>query len=259
MLPEAFAFVPDPMVIVPPEALTMFSTSCRMRSRSRPRLFNTVAAIPAAVDSPAENYWPQWRGPYATGVSKTADPPVEWSETKNIRWKIEVPGRGSGTPVIWGDKVFVLSAVPVVDGGASSHEPRGGGAKVPHKFVVMALDRKTGKTVWERTAYEHTPHEGSHPQWGTWSSSSAMTDGEHDDSGVTTIDGITSLSFQAAKLDLFVRAKRAYSNSSFHGPPPGKNPGRKPTWRWSIPTGSHQLRVNFPISPCLPCYTQVVS
>jgi outer membrane protein assembly factor BamB len=138
-----------------------------------------VTMVQARPDSSSDNFWPQWRGPYATGVSKTADPPVEWSETKNVRWKVEVPGRGSGTPVIWGDKVFVLTAVPAVENGAASHEPRGAGAKVPHKFVVLALDRKTGKTVWERTAYEHTPHEGSHPQWGTWASSSAMTDGEH--------------------------------------------------------------------------------
>jgi outer membrane protein assembly factor BamB len=141
-------------------------------------LILSAAVVHAASDTPSEKYWPQWRGPYATGVSKTADPPIEWSETKNVRWKVEIPGRGSGTPVIWGEKVFVLSAVPVVDNGAASHEPRGAGAKVPHKFVVMALDRKSGKTIWERTAYEHTPHEGSHPQWGTWASSSAMTDGE---------------------------------------------------------------------------------
>jgi outer membrane protein assembly factor BamB len=139
-----------------------------------------VAAISMAASLPdgAEQFWPQWRGPYATGVSRTADPPVEWSETKNVRWKVEIPGRGSGTPVIWGDRVFVLSAVPSVPEGPSSHEPRGASARVPHKFTVMALDRKTGRTVWERVAYEHTPHEGSHPQWGTWSSSSAMTDGE---------------------------------------------------------------------------------
>jgi outer membrane protein assembly factor BamB len=126
----------------------------------------------------SEKYWPQWRGPYATGVSRTADPPTEWSETKNIRWKVEVPGRGSSTPVIWGDKVFVSTAVPAVDNGAASHEPRGSSPRVPHKFTLLALDRKTGKAVWERVAYEHTPHEGSHNQWGTWASSSAMTDGE---------------------------------------------------------------------------------
>ena len=140
---------------------------------------SSLALLHAAADPVAEKYWPQWRGPYATGVSRTADPPVEWSETKNIRWKVELPGRGSGTPVIWGDRLFVLSAIPAVENGAASHEPRGGSARVPHKFVVMALDRKTGKTVWERVAREHTPHEGSHPQWGTWASSSAMTDGEH--------------------------------------------------------------------------------
>ena len=110
----------------------------------------SLTLVHAAADPTAEKYWPQWRGPYATGVSRTADPPVEWSETKNIRWKVEIPGRGSGTPVVWGDKVFVLSAVPVGITGPAAHDPRGGErTRVPHKFVVMALDRKTGKTIWE--------------------------------------------------------------------------------------------------------------
>ena len=43
---------------------------------------------------------------------RRADPPTEWSETRNVRWKVEIPGRGSGTPVVWGDRIFVLSAVP---------------------------------------------------------------------------------------------------------------------------------------------------
>jgi outer membrane protein assembly factor BamB len=139
-----------------------------------------TATVYAAPDPAAEQYWPQWRGPYATGVSRTADPPVEWSETKNIRWKVEIPGRGSGTPVIWGDKVFVLSAVPVGAQAADAHAPLGGSrTRVPHKFVIMALDRKTGKVIWERTSREVAPHEGSHPQWGTYASSSAFTDGQH--------------------------------------------------------------------------------
>ena len=140
----------------------------------------SLTLVQAAPDTTAEKYWPQWRGPYATGVSRTADPPVEWSETKNIRWKVEIPGRGFGTPVIWGDKVFVLSAVPVGVDGAAAHAARGGvQPRVPHRFVVMALDRKTGKVIWERTAREVVPHEGSHPLWGTYASSSAMTDGQH--------------------------------------------------------------------------------
>jgi outer membrane protein assembly factor BamB len=133
----------------------------------------------AAQDKAAEKYWPQWRGPHATGVSKTADPPVEWSETKNIRWKVEIPGRGSASPIVWGDRVFVLSAVPVGVDTAASHQARGGvRPPIPHKFVVSALDRKTGKPIWEKTARESTPHEGSHQQYGTYASSSAMTDGE---------------------------------------------------------------------------------
>jgi outer membrane protein assembly factor BamB len=137
-----------------------------------------LALVRAAPDPAAERFWPQWRGPYATGVSRTADPPVEWSETKNIRWKIEIPGRGSSSPVIWGDRVFVLTAVPVLEGG-NPHQPRGGiQPRVPHRFVVMALDRKTGKVVWERVAREAVPHEGSHPDNGTYASSSAITDGK---------------------------------------------------------------------------------
>ena len=69
-------------------------------------LITTGAAVTmaaAAWNSEAEQYWPQWRGPDATGASKHATPPVEWSERKNIRWKVEIPGRGSGTPVVWGD------------------------------------------------------------------------------------------------------------------------------------------------------------
>lgn len=137
-----------------------------------------VASLAALPQAPADQYWPQWRGPHATGVSTTAKPPVEWSDTKNIRWKVEIPGRGSASPVIWGDRVYLLTAVPVGVAGESVHAPRGS-QPVPHKFLVMAIDRRTGKTVWERTAREEAPHEASHPDNGTWASSSAVTDGEH--------------------------------------------------------------------------------
>ncbi len=134
----------------------------------------------AAVDPEAERFWPQWRGPYATGTSLRADPPLEWSETKNIRWKVEIPGRGSSSPVVWGDRLFLLTAIPAGSTGVTTHRPRGGiQPRVSHRFVVYAIDRHSGKTVWERTAREAVPHEGSHPDNGTWASSSAVTDGEH--------------------------------------------------------------------------------
>jgi outer membrane protein assembly factor BamB len=134
----------------------------------------------AQAPSAFERYWPQWRGPYATGISKTAKPPLEWSETKNIRWKVTVPGRGSSTPIVWGDKVFVTTAVPVGVTGEAQHAPRGKTTpRGVHKFTVLAYDRATGKVVWERVATEQEPHETSHADNGTWASSSAFTDGQY--------------------------------------------------------------------------------
>jgi outer membrane protein assembly factor BamB len=127
---------------------------------------------------PQTEHWPQWRGPHATGVSRSARPPLEWSETKNVKWKVEIPGRGSASPVIWNDRLFILTAVPA--SAADPHAPLGGAASRPvHKFSVLAIDRRTGKVVWERVAKEEAPHEASHPENGTWASSSAVTDGQH--------------------------------------------------------------------------------
>ncbi|HSG01974.1 MAG TPA: PQQ-binding-like beta-propeller repeat protein [Vicinamibacterales bacterium] len=147
-------------------------TVCR-RTRALTVAVALGLSLAAAPDSPtldAERYWPQWRGPHMTGVSTTAIPPVEWSESKHIRWKLPIPGRGSASPVVWGDRVFLLSAVS--ESGATA-------PGVLHKFVVMAVDRNTGDVVWERTAREDAPHEGTHRENGTYASSSAVTDGEH--------------------------------------------------------------------------------
>ena len=127
----------------------------------------------------ADRFWPQWRGPDATGVSKHANPPIEWNETKNIRWKVEIPGRGFASPVVWGERIFVLSAVPVGVGSPADHGPRGlAQPRDMHRFNVIALDRRTGKVAWERTAREEQPHEGTHQDNGTWASSSAIVDGQ---------------------------------------------------------------------------------
>ncbi len=139
-----------------------------------------LASVAMTQAPAADRYWPQWRGPSATGVSKHADPPAEWSETKNIRWKIEIPGRGMASPVIWGDRVFLPTAVPVGVPIEASHSPRGGAEpREVHRFVLLAINRRDGRVIWERTAREERPHEASHSENGTWSSSSAITDGEH--------------------------------------------------------------------------------
>ncbi len=126
----------------------------------------------AQQTSPAGRYWAQWRGPHATGVSRTATPPLTWSETQNVRWKVEIPGRGSGSPVVWGNRVFLSTAVPEVPGRQVK-------AGMKHKFVVMAFDRAAGKLAWERVAKEEATHEDTHADNGTYASSSVVTDGEH--------------------------------------------------------------------------------
>ena len=108
------------------------------------------------------------------------EPPIEWAENRNVRWKVEIPGRGSASPVIWGDRVFVLTAIPAGASVPESHAPRGGvNPRSVHRYVVMALDRRDGRVAWQHTAREEAPHEASHQDNGTWASASAMTDGQH--------------------------------------------------------------------------------
>lgn len=144
-----------------------------------------------ATDS--DRFWPQWRGPLGTGVAPHGEPPVEWSESTNVRWKVEIPGRGSSTPVIWGDRLFVLAAVPTGEevrsrGGLLTRVERVGALvrssgpdtiPVTHvqQFKILAIDRRDGHVIWERVALEELPHEGTH-QTGTFASPSAVTDGE---------------------------------------------------------------------------------
>lgn len=74
-------------------------------------LFVLLAALNAStLSTQATENWPQWRGPDADGVAQNSEPPTEWSETKNIKWKKELPGMGHSTPIIWGNKIFIMTA-----------------------------------------------------------------------------------------------------------------------------------------------------
>ena len=142
-----------------------------------------LAAAYAKGDAQAEGHWPQWRGPLGTGVAPLADPPVEWSETENIRWKVELPGQGHSTPVIWGDRIFATTAVPYGEASAPQYSGAPGGHdELPvvqhHKFVVMALSRGDGQVLWQRTLRQALPHEGGH-YTASLASHSPVTDGEH--------------------------------------------------------------------------------
>jgi len=153
-----------------------------------------ITASHAAVSA-----WPTWRGTSGAGVAVGATPPVRWSNTENIRWKTRIPGSGFSTPIIWQDRIFLLSAIRTNEEAPASIEPatsaqpgsavstavdttkgkKKGGIPSPtkvHEFVVMALDRASGKIVWQQTACREVPHEGHHPSHG-FASASPVTDG----------------------------------------------------------------------------------
>jgi outer membrane protein assembly factor BamB len=139
----------------------------------------------AEAGSSADNYWPQWRGPRATGVAPHADPPVEWSEAKNVAWKTEIPGKGSASPIVWGDSVYVLTAVPTgeslkaeAESSPGDRGPRGIQPTQAQQFTILAIRRADGSVAWRKILREAVPHEGTHAT-GTWASNSPVTDGEH--------------------------------------------------------------------------------
>lgn len=132
----------------------------------------------------AEN-WHQWRGPANNGYSATATPPLNWSEKKNIRWKAEIEGHCVSSPIVWGDRVFLLAArnTGAIDPTLPSPEDqpeRVFGIKFPntrYEMVVLCIDRKTGKTIWREVARSLVPHEGHHRD-ASFASASPFCDGE---------------------------------------------------------------------------------
>ncbi len=118
----------------------------------------------------AEN-WAHWRGPTGNGTSATATPPTQWSATENVKWKTVIPGRGSGSPVVWNDRVFVVSAVRT-DGKPNSGSPE------ELQFVLYCFNREDGKLLWSQIATTATPHQETHSTNG-FASASPCTDGEH--------------------------------------------------------------------------------
>ncbi len=129
-----------------------------------------VCVLLLAAGAALAGDWPQFRGPSASGIGDGAKPPVHWDATKstNVVWKTEIPGLAVSSPVVWGDRVFVTTAIstdakqalrtglfgdtdPVIDNSA-------------HQWKVLALDRKTGKILWEQTAHQGTPKTKRHPK-----------------------------------------------------------------------------------------------
>ncbi len=138
----------------------------------------------------ADDGWPTWRGPAGNGTAARGNPPVTWSESENIKWKVEIPGQGHSSPVIWGNKIFLQTAIDTGQVKSAEAQPAQPAAqngrktlstpapKTIHKFDLVCVDRTTGKILWEKTATEAVPHEGHQPT-GTFANYSPVTDGKY--------------------------------------------------------------------------------
>ncbi|MEM7199045.1 MAG: PQQ-binding-like beta-propeller repeat protein [Planctomycetota bacterium] len=142
----------------------------------------SAAALPQDASTPT--HWPSYRGPSAGGVASGDAPTVaEWDveSGENIVWKTAIPGLAHSSPVIWGDRIFLTTAISDADaelivGLYGSVAPvEGDGAQ---EFAVLCLDRSNGAVLWTRTAWQGQPKFKRHPK-GSYAASTPATDGKH--------------------------------------------------------------------------------
>lgn len=166
------------------------------------------AQNPGAKQAQSQARWANWRGPTQQGVA-TGKPPLKWSEEDgvNIKWKVETPGIGISTPIVWGDYLYFTTAIrtdaegeapklPALErrsqgGGAARRGGRFGGRRrggrrrgrsAPltniYDFALVAMKRSTGEIAWKKVLKSVVPHERGHST-GSLASNSPVTDGTH--------------------------------------------------------------------------------
>jgi outer membrane protein assembly factor BamB len=167
-----------------------------MRHRTYvPRSLAAALILAGAVDlgparGAAAQQWPSFRGPDASGVEATGQPPVTWDlgAGTNVAWRTPIPGLGHSSPVVWGDRIFVTTAVPLpglggeagaaTDGTVILKEVGSIPTNTRHAWRLYCLDRATGRVLWERTAHEGMPKVKRHAK-ASQASATPVTDGTH--------------------------------------------------------------------------------
>jgi len=158
-----------------------------LRSHQLVCLLTLAVAAASSLSLRAAN-WPQWRWPQSQGISTETAFPLEWSSTTNVAWKTAIAGRGHSGPVVWGDRVFLTTAIEgaVVpghkapehfDGGKPFLHPDSVGVDRTNTLKVIALDAKTGKIVWEQIAHDGPMYDNRHTR-SSYASTTPVTDGE---------------------------------------------------------------------------------
>jgi outer membrane protein assembly factor BamB len=172
--------------------------------------------------------WPQWRGSDGNGISAAAGLPTEWSDSKNIRWKTAIPGRGHSSPIVWGKRVFLTTSVegPIIPGaeavrhirrGEEYRHPDSEGADHSYALKLFCLEVETGKLIWEKIVYEGTVYDNRHKK-NTYASTTPATDGKY-----------IYLSFEAEGLYCYdFEGKRIWKTSLGKIAKGGMGPGTSP-------------------------------
>src|SRR5437867_3046149 len=138
------------------------------------------SSVPGATSG--DSAWPQFRGPGGRGVATNANLPDHWSASENVAWKAEIPGRGWSSPIIWGDRVFLTTAIS----SGETEQPKKGlyfggerrdAPRPEHEWKVLCLDLSSGKTRWERVVQRTKPAGPVHLK-NTYASETPVTEGE---------------------------------------------------------------------------------
>src|ERR1044072_2930472 len=148
-----------------------------------------LAGVSVFSERAAAGNWPQWRGPDGTGISEEKNLPSVWTPTTNIKWKTPIDGRSHSSPIVWGNRVFLTTAIEgavvpgakavkqTVEDGKELLHPDSVGADQKHAFKVIAIDRDSGKILWQQTAWEGTPYDNRHRK-SSYAACTPATDGK---------------------------------------------------------------------------------
>jgi outer membrane protein assembly factor BamB len=143
----------------------------------------TVLLVPVVAQKKPQTDWPSFRGPAASGIAEGFPLPSAWDVPagKGVLWKAPIPGLGHSSPVIWGNRIFLTTAISGMENPELKVGLYGDIASVkddtPHRWIVYCLDKQSGKILWEKTAYTGVPKVKRHPK-STHASSTVATDGK---------------------------------------------------------------------------------
>lgn len=155
--------------------------------------FAICMAFPCHIYSQKnEENWPNWRGPNMDGVSPSGKPPIDWSESHNIKWKIPILGRGFGTPIVWGNKIFITTAIELegdeslkalqrINKSKSQSEQLNESSLITDiiiQFKVYSISLINGEILWEKVVREQIPFVYIGATY-CYTSSSCVTDGTY--------------------------------------------------------------------------------